>query len=252
MRKKFIAANWKMHFGVEESLKYFASFKRQAIAYQNVDVVICPPATSLYSSSVALSETDIHLGAQNCHSEKSGAYTGEISADFLAELECKYVIVGHSERRQHFFESNQDISQKLKRVFDAGLTPIFCVGETEEQRRKKQTEAVVEKQLKEGCQGLSHEQINRVIVAYEPVWAIGTGHTATPEQAQDVHAFVRRLIGQMIGHNASLEGRIIYGGSVKPDNARELFKMPDIDGALVGSASLNSDDFIDIIRQALS
>lgn len=252
MRKKFIAANWKMHFGIEDSLKYFASFKRQAIAYQNVDVVICPPATSLYSSSVALSESDIQLGAQNCHHEKSGAFTGEISADFLEELGCKYVIVGHSERRQHFKETNETLALKLNRVFDAGLTPIFCVGETWDERKKNQTEAVIEKQLKEGVQSLTYEQISRVVIAYEPVWAIGTGNTATPEQAQDVHAFIRRLVGQIIGHNASLEARVIYGGSVKADNARDLLNKPDIDGALVGSASLNPDDFIEIIRQALS
>lgn len=252
MRKKFIAANWKMHFGIEDSLKYFASFKRQAIAYQNVDVVICPPATSLYSSSVALSESDIFLGAQNCHQDKSGAFTGEVSADFLEELGCKYVIVGHSERRQLFKESNEVIALKLARVFDAGLTPIFCVGETAEERKKNQTEAVIEKQIKEGVLSLTYEQISRVVIAYEPVWAIGTGNTATPEQAQDVHAFIRRLIGQIIGHNASLEARVIYGGSVKVDNARDLLKKPDIDGALVGSASLNPEDFIEIIRHALS
>lgn len=252
MRKKIIAANWKMHYGTEDSLKYFASFKRQAVAYQNIDVVICPPATSLYSSSVALGESDILLGAQNCHHEKAGAFTGEISADFLDELGCKYVIVGHSERRQLFGETDAILARKLVRVFDAGLTPIFCVGETLEQRKKNQTESVVEQQIKAGFQSLSYEQISRVVVAYEPVWAIGTGNTATPEQAQDVHAFIRRLVGQMIGHNASLEARVIYGGSVKPDNARDLFKKPDIDGALVGSASLNPDDFIEIIRQALA
>lgn len=250
-KRTLIAANWKMHFGVEESLKYFASFKRKSLAYQNVEVVICPPFTSLYSASVALAESDLVLGAQNCHQEKNGAFTGEVSAHFLDELGCAYVIIGHSERRQIFNEDDDMIAQKLVRVFDTSLTPILCVGETSEERRDQKTEMVIDRQLKIALRSLTHEQISRVVVAYEPVWAIGTGNTATPEQAQEVHKFIRKRIGQIVGHNTSLESRIIYGGSVKPDNARGLLQQPDIDGALVGSASLEPEVFVKIIQEGL-
>lgn len=249
-RKRLIAANWKMNYGVEESLKYWAEFTRQPLEYENVDIVLCPPFTSLYTMSVAISENEkVYLGAQNCFYEDSGAYTGEVSPVFLQEISCDYVIVGHSERRQIFKEDNQMIAKKLVKVFEHDMLPIFCVGETLEEREKSQTFSVIEAQLKDGLVGINRDQIAQVVIAYEPVWAIGTGKTATPEQAQEVHQYIREHIRKHYGSSFANEIRILYGGSAKPENIRNLISQDDIDGALVGGASLHPDQFLDMVRQ---
>lgn len=249
-RKTLIAANWKMNLGVEESLKYFSHLTRGPLSFINVDIVICPPFTSLYTASVALQETSVVLGAQNCHFEDSGAYTGEISPAFLKELACQYVIVGHSERRQIFKETNADIAKKLRRVLDSEMTPIFCVGETEAERKGSETYKVVEEQLREGLAKVDRSEIEKIVIAYEPVWAIGTGNTATPAQAGEVHTFIRNYLAKHYGMSFAVAVRIIYGGSVKPDNIRTLLREPDIDGGLIGGASLNPEHFMDIVRES--
>lgn len=249
-RKTLIAANWKMNLGVEDSLKYFSHLTRGPLSFANVDIVICPPFTSLYTASVALQETSVVLGAQNCHFEDSGAFTGEISAAFLKELTCQYVIIGHSERRQIFKETNADIAKKLRRVLDSEMTPIFCVGETEAERKAEETSKVVEAQLREGLGKIDRSEIEKIVIAYEPVWAIGTGNTATPAQAGEVHAFIRNYLVKHYGTAFAAAVRIIYGGSVKPDNIRTLLREPDIDGGLVGGASLSPEHFMDIVRES--
>lgn len=251
-RKTLIVANWKMNHGVEDSLKFFAQFTRQPLSLAGVDVAICPPFTSLYTAGVALQDTGIALGAQNCHFEDTGAYTGEVSAAFLKELGCDYVIVGHSERRQIFGEINADIAKKLTKVLEHNMTPIFCVGETDEERKAGNTFRVIEKQMQEGMTRLDRESAARIVFAYEPVWAIGTGNTATPEQAQEVHAFIRGLLHKAYGTAVGGQSRVLYGGSVKPENVRALMTQPDIDGGLVGGASLEADQFIEIVRQGAS
>lgn len=248
-RKTLIIANWKMNHGVEDSLKFFAQFTRQPLNLAGVDIVICPPFTSLYTAGVALQDTGIALGAQNCHFEDTGAYTGEVSAAFLRELGCDYVIVGHSERRQIFGETNADIAKKLAKALEHNVTPIFCVGETDEERKAEKTFRVIEKQMQEGLARLDREAASRVVLAYEPVWAIGTGNTATPEQAGEVHAFIRGLLHKAYGTAVGGQARILYGGSVKPDNICSLMNQPDIDGGLVGGASLKADQFVEIVRQ---
>lgn len=248
-RKPLIAANWKMHLGVEESLKFITHFTRQPISFAQVDVAICPPFTSLYTASVALQGTEIHLGAQNCHWEDSGAFTGEVSPVFLKDLGCRYVIVGHSERRHIFRETDNEIAKKLAKATEHFLTPIFCVGETDEERRAGKAFEVLSRQLKDGLALLEREQIGKMVIAYEPVWAIGTGLTATPAQAQEAHAFIRNTISKNFGTSFGLEVRILYGGSVKPDNIRTLMHEADIDGALVGGASLKPEVFLDMVRQ---
>lgn len=252
MRKIVLAANWKMNLGIEESLKFITQFTRQPMVYSNVEVVICPPFTSLYTASVALQETGVQLGAQNCHHEDNGAFTGEVSPAFLKELPCSHVIVGHSERRHIFKETNQDIAKKLPKVLEYDMTPIFCVGETEAERKAGQTFSVIEAQLKEGLVAIDRNHIEKLIIAYEPVWAIGTGNTATPAQAGEVHAFIRAAIGRSYGTSYAAEIRIIYGGSIKPDNIRALISQPDIDGGLVGGASLSPEHFLEIVRESAS
>jgi triosephosphate isomerase len=249
-RKTVIVGNWKMNLGVEESLKFFASLARHQPSYSNVDIVVCPPFTSLYTASVALQETSLKLGAQNCCFEDNGAFTGEISPVFLQELSCEYVIVGHSERRHIFKETNQDIARKLSKAWEHRLIPIFCVGENESEREAGRTFSVIETQLKDGLASREKEPIGGIIIAYEPVWAIGTGKTATPGQAQEVHAFIRQSISKVYGTRYGREMRLLYGGSVKPDNMRTLLQQTDVDGGLVGGASLNPDDFLEIVRQA--
>lgn len=249
-RKILIAANWKMNLGVEDSLKYFSHLTRGPLSYAHVDIVICPPFTSLYTASVALQETSVVLGAQNCHFEDSGALTGEISASFLKELTCQYVIIGHSERRHIFKEANTDIAKKIRRVLDSEMTPIFCVGETDAERKASDTSKVIEEQLREGLSNVDRSEIEKIVIAYEPVWAIGTGNTATPAQAGEVHAFIRNDLVKHYGTSFAAAVRIIYGGSVKPDNIRTLLCEPDIDGALVGGASLNPEHFMNIVRES--
>ncbi|MCF7855282.1 MAG: triose-phosphate isomerase [Candidatus Pacebacteria bacterium] len=250
-RRICIAGNWKMNKTREEAVALVSELKEKVghIQATDTDVVVCPPFTALWGVSEALAGTAIGVGAQNIHWEESGAFTGEISADMLTEIPVQYAIIGHSERRQYFNESDDTVNKRLNAALKAGLTPIVCVGETLEQRESGDTETVVDRQLSGGLAGISAKQMESVILAYEPVWAIGTGRTATPQQAQEVHAFIRRKVADSVG-DVSQRVRILYGGSVKPGNASELLAQPDLDGALVGGASLKADDFLGIIEAA--
>lgn len=252
MRRKIVAGNWKMNKTVDEAVELVRSLKEKldAAPVDDVDVVVCPPFVDLVPVREVVSGSKIGLGAQNVFWEDSGAYTGEISAGMLLSAGCSYVIVGHSERRQYFGETNATVNKRLQKAFSAGLTPIMCVGERLEQRQAGITRAVVEIQIREGLAGISADQVKQMIIAYEPVWAIGTGVNATPEQAQEVHRFIRKLLAEMFGEDTAEAVRIQYGGSVKPDNAAELMSQPDVDGALVGGASLKADSFYDIIAAA--
>ena len=218
-------------------------------ANNEAQVVLCPsfPFLPVISKAVAGS-SNIHVGAQNCHQQESGAYTGEVSAPMLQSVGVTYVILGHSERRQYFQEDNQLLEAKVKAVLKQGLHPIFCIGESLEQREQDLTFSVLETQLKEGLFHVSNEEFERVVIAYEPIWAIGTGKTASSQQAQEVHAFIREQIARAYDAAAAQNTTILYGGSCNPANARELFACPDIDGGLIGGASLKSRDFVDIIK----
>lgn len=251
MRKLIIAGNWKMNAGSAEDAKQLA----KGIADRHgqtdaVDIVFCPPYTSLREVKEVIQGTKIALGGQNLYPKDDGAFTGEIAADFLLDCGCNYVILGHSERRTLFKESNEFINEKVKFALAKGLIPIMCIGETEQEREQGKTEAVVEDHLRGGLAGITAEQVKNMIIAYEPVWAIGTGKTATPEDAQAVHAFARKLIAELYDDATAQAVRIQYGGSVKPDNAKELLTQPDIDGALVGGASLKVDSFVGIIENS--
>ncbi len=248
MKRPFIAGNWKMHKTIREAV----DFAQHLIAAcdQTIErrVVIAPPFTALSAVAEVLRGSSIHLSAQNLHNEPAGAYTGEVSAKMLIDAGCEYAIVGHSERRALFGETNDFINKKLKSAISFGLLPIFCIGETLEERDKAQTFSVVEQQLKEGLNNLTTDDIRHIVIAYEPVWAIGTGRTATPEQAQGVHAYIREVIGKTYGENISGVIAIIYGGSVNPGNIGGLMAQPDIDGVLVGGASLDPESFMRIIQ----
>ena len=249
MRRRIIDGNWKMHNNLSESQNLVTKLVN-GLNDQNInrEVIICPPFTSLTEVSNLLSGTKIELGAQNMHFENKGAFTGEISADMLKSIGCKYVILGHSERRNIFGETDELINRKIKQALISELTPIFCMGETLEQREDGITNDVIKKQISEGMKGLSEEDVNKIIIAYEPIWAIGTGKTATPEQAQEVHKFIRSLLRENFSENSSQNIPVLYGGSVKPDNAEDLLAKEDIDGALVGGACLDVDSFISIIN----
>jgi triosephosphate isomerase len=249
MRKNVIAGNWKMNNDLKESEKLIVELKNLLQNEKpNCDVIVCPPYTSLSEASKLLKGSQIKLGAQNMHFEDSGAFTGEISASMLKSVGCEYVILGHSERRAIFGESNEMINKKIKKALSAGLKPIFCVGELLEERENGTTNDVVKRQILKGLDGISAEDMKNMIVAYEPVWAIGTGKTASPAQAQEVHEFIRDLIEIDYSLEVANELTIQYGGSVKPDNAKELLSQKDIDGALVGGACLKADSFMGIIK----
>lgn len=251
MRKKVIAGNWKMNKNLTESISLIKEIKLAALSLSGkVEVIVCPPYTSLETGAGLLKESPVKLGAQNMHFEESGAFTGEISASMLKSVGVEYVILGHSERRTIFGENNEIINKKMKKALSSGLKPIFCVGETLEERETNLTEKVIEKQVVEGLAGISAEEMKSIIIAYEPVWAIGTGRNATPQQAEDVHLFIRNLVNRLYSSAVSDNVVIQYGGSVKPDNSKELLSMPNIDGALVGGACLKADSFIDIIKSA--
>ncbi|MBF0106341.1 MAG: triose-phosphate isomerase [Deltaproteobacteria bacterium] len=246
-RTPLIVANWKMNHGLDETIKFVAEISRSTLP-DKVEVVLCPPYTSLHTLSVALGEgATIKAGAQNCHFEIKGAYTGEVSVEFLKELSCEYVIIGHSERRQYFKEDNKFLNKKLHCAIEAKLIPIYCIGELESERESGDTFNVIARQMQEGLAGLAKDQIGEMVFAYEPVWAIGTGKTATPEIAQEVHAFIRKWIATNFGTLYAELPRILYGGSVTPDNAGALIAQRDIDGALVGGASLSASNFLKII-----
>jgi len=251
MRNKIVAGNWKMNKTFDEAQALVSEVVNmvQDEVNNNAKVVLCPSFPFLSSVSKALGATGkVYLGAQNCHQKESGAYTGEVSADMLKSVGVEYVILGHSERRQYYFEDNQLLEAKVKAALQAGLIPIFCIGESLEQREQDLTFEIIETQLKEGLFHVTNEEFQRVIIAYEPIWAIGTGKTATSQQAQEVHAFIREQIARHYSAEAATSTTILYGGSCNPGNARELFAQPDIDGGLIGGASLKARDFIDIIK----
>src|SRR6266852_2492373 len=250
-RKLIIAGNWKMNKTVAEGLDLVADNKRDLSNVKEVDIVVCPPFTALSEVSKAILNTNVRLGAQNMSEHNSGAFTGEIAAGMLKEFSVRYVILGHSERRQYQKESDDLISKKAIAAHGASLKPIVCVGETLAEREAGKTEKVLATQVRGSLAGLSQQQMEETVVAYEPVWAIGTGQTATTEQAQEVHLFVRRLLGEIFGETVARRVRIQYGGSVKPSNARELMSQPDVDGALVGGASLEARSFADIIKNSI-
>ena len=250
-RKLFIAGNWKMNKTVAEATALVGALKTELASVSGADVLVCPPFTALHAVAGALKGSNISLGAQNLHWEKSGAFTGEVSAAMLAEVGCQFVIIGHSERRQLFGETNETVNKRLKAALAAGLKPIVCVGETLAQRDGNQVQSVLTDQVTNGLTGLTAEQMKTVTLAYEPVWAIGTGRNATPAQAQEAHAIIRGLLKKLFGAPVADATRIQYGGSVKGDNAKELMSQPDVDGALVGGASLDAKSFVAIVRNAL-
>ncbi|MBI2618646.1 MAG: triose-phosphate isomerase [Ignavibacteriales bacterium] len=251
MRTKTIAGNWKMNKDSDESVQLIIALKAKSPGFsKDVRVIVCPPFTSLALAKQLFEGTDVAVGAQNMHHEDEGAFTGEISAKMLTSVGCRYVILGHSERRQFFGETNESVNRKAKKALQSGLIPIICVGETLEEREKGITEQVISAQVKGVLNGLAAAEVEKSIVAYEPVWAIGTGKNATPQQAEDVHRFIRKLIGQMYSWPVAEKVVIQYGGSVKPENAAALLRQPDIDGALVGGACLKSEAFNQIIQAA--
>ena len=251
MRKLIIAGNWKMNAGaVAEAVALAQGITTKHGRTAAVDIVFCPPFTTLKEVRDVIAGTRIALGGQNLYPKANGAYTGEISPLFLLDAGCQYVIIGHSERRTYFKESNEFVNEKVKCALAHGLIPIMCIGETEQERLDGKTEAVVEDHLRGGLAGITAEQVRGMVIAYEPVWAIGTGRTATPEDAQAVHKFARELLAQLVDEETAQAVRIQYGGSVKPDNSHDLLTQPDIDGALVGGASLKADSFIGIIENS--
>ena len=248
-RKYIIAGNWKMYKTVSEAVSFVEELKRAEDADGNaVEIVLCPPFTALYPLAQALKGASIGLGAQNMHWEAEGAFTGEISPKMLKEAGCSHVIIGHSERRQFFGETDEKVNNKVKAALAVGLAPILCVGELLTEREAGLTEKVIKTQTEAGLAGLTGEQVSGLVIAYEPVWAIGTGRTASDDDAQQVNAYIRGLVGSLYGKTIADQVRIQYGGSVKPDNAAGLLGMPDIDGALVGGASLDVKNFCGIIK----
>lgn len=248
MRRPIIAGNWKMNKTVEEALELVGRLKTQLKEAGDVDIVVCPPFTALGEVAKIIQDTNIQLGAQDVHWEDSGAYTGEVSCLMIRELGCRYVIIGHSERRAYFGETNEGVNKKAKAVLRHNLIPIICVGERLEQREKGETFEVIKDHIENGLKGISAEEMKKVVIAYEPVWAIGTGKTATPEQAQEAHGFIRSLLSEFYSQDAASLVRIQYGGSVKPDNISDLMAKADVDGALVGGASLKVDSFVKIVE----
>ena len=245
-----IAGNWKMNLNLDESVSLVRAIAGSIGGLEGIDVLVAPPFTSLAVVKQAIGDSQILLAAQNMHWESDGAYTGEISGEMLLEVGCTHVILGHSERRIHFKETSDLIDLKVKSAVATGLEPIICMGETLEEREEEQTFKIIKKQLDESLKDFrdGNNLPSSTVLAYEPVWAIGTGRTATPEQAQEVHHFIRQWIGENFDTAAADSTRILYGGSVKPDNIGDLMSRPDIDGALVGGASLKADSFISIIR----
>ncbi|HEY5752208.1 MAG TPA: triose-phosphate isomerase [Chthoniobacterales bacterium] len=253
MRKKILAANWKMNMTSGDATSFLETFLREINGELDVEVVIIPPFTLVGKVAEALSKNDnISAGAQNLYFEKSGAFTGEISAAMLRDLYVRYVVIGHSERRTIFGETDTMINKKVRAAIDGALKPILCIGETLAERDAGQVETVLETQLRADLAGLTSKEIADTVIAYEPVWAIGTGRTATPEQAQDAHAFIRKTVAAISDEATAAKVRIQYGGSVKPDNTEALLGKPDIDGALVGGASLDPRSFAGIVNNTLA
>ena len=237
-----------MNKTIGEAIELATGLKRELFKVDNVDIILCPPFTALSEVGETITGSNIELGAQNLHWEESGAYTGEVSASMLKDAGCKYVIIGHSERRKYFGETNDSVNKKIKKAIFSGLLPIMCVGETLKERETGKTLDVVRDHIEGGLKDLSKEDTKKVIVAYEPVWAIGTGKNATPKEAQEVHQFIRGLIAKLFDKDTASFVRIQYGGSVNPDNMAELINENDIDGALVGGASLKVDSIVKLVK----
>ena len=248
MRKPMIAGNWKLHKTLEESSNLVSELLPGVADNSNVEIVVAPVYTSLGKVAETLVGSNIKLAAQNCYPEPQGAFTGEVSPPLLKDVGCQYVIIGHSERRQLFGESNKLINSKAHALAGVGLGTIFCIGETLEERETEQTFDVLRRQVRLGLKGLSSDQMKNIVIAYEPVWAIGTGKTASDEQAQEAHAFIRALLIELYDKETARATRILYGGSVKPGNVDNLMSQPDVDGALVGGASLKANDFARIVN----
>jgi triosephosphate isomerase (TIM) len=247
MRTPFIAANWKMYKTVHEAVVFAKEFRSLVKDVTNVEIVLAPPFTALHAVAEAARSSNVGVAGQNLHWEREGAFTGEISAGMLKEAGAEYVIIGHSERRRLFAETDQSVNRKLVAAFGASLTPIVCIGETLEEREAEQTLPVLDRQIKDGLDGLTADQVVALVIAYEPVWAIGTGRNAAPAQAGEAHAHIRGRLRQWFGGAAADGCHVIYGGSVKPDNIHDLIVLPDVDGALVGGASLEVRAFADIV-----
>jgi triosephosphate isomerase len=251
MHKKIVAGNWKMYKDKTETIELISELKEKLSKFNsNVEVIVCPPFTSLETAKELIKDSILHLGAQNMHFEEEGAFTGEISAKMLKSFGVEYVIIGHSERRSIFMENDKTINSKILTALNSGLKPIFCIGETLNERENNKTFEIVESQLIKGLSGVTVDQIEKVTIAYEPVWAIGTGKTATPSQAEEVHKFIREKLSTFFSNQPEDKVMILYGGSVKPENARELFTQPNIDGGLIGGACLKTDSFFSILNSA--
>lgn len=248
MRKPFIAGNWKMNMNSTSAVALAAGLAKALEEVDTVDVAVCPPSVYLQSVAAALSASNIATGAQNVYFEGNGAFTGELSCEMLKDAGCTYVIIGHSERRHILGETDEMINKKVAAAINSGLLPIFCVGELLEERQAEKTNEVVINQVKKGLAGLDAERVLAVTIAYEPVWAIGTGLTATPDQAQQVHGMIRSLLAELYNEDVAAKIRIQYGGSAKPSNTAELMAQPDVDGLLVGGASLKVDDFAAMVK----
>ena len=247
MRKKVIAANWKMNMDLPTGITLAESLLEKLFDVQKCDVIICPPFPLLNPINEIIGNSRFDLGAQNLFWEENGAFTGEISAKMLLSVGCQYVIIGHSERRKYFSETNKTVNYRIKKALQSGLIPILCIGETLDERQTDQMEFVIHTQMQQGLHGLSRKEIAKIIIAYEPVWAIGTGKNATPDQVVGVHQYIRKLLRQWYDDHLSNSIRIQYGGSVNEENAEELLSQPDIDGALIGGASLKVDKFSKIV-----
>jgi len=247
-RRNIVAGNWKMNLDRAKARELATAVAARSAEAGSVELVLCPPAVYLETVGNAIGGSEVALGGQNMHDKASGAFTGEIAPSMLADLGSRFVILGHSERRTLFGETDTTVNAKTKAALASGLTPIVCVGETLEEREGNRTQAVVTTQINGSLAGLSPTDVEKLVIAYEPVWAIGTGKVATPQQAQEVHALIRGLLGSLASPAVAAKVRIQYGGSVKPDNAADLAVQPDIDGALVGGASLKADDFLGIAK----
>ena len=250
MRKKIIAGNWKMNVKPSETAALVKGVAEATKDFTNVEVVCCTPAIDIPAAVAAATGTNVGVGAENAHWEEKGAYTGEISTGMLVDAGAKYVIVGHSERRQYFGETDETVNKRARAVMAAGLTAIVCIGETLEEREAGRLVEVIERQMNVGLKDVSAADCDRLVIAYEPVWAIGTGKTATPDQAQEVHALIRATLAKLVGAETAEKVRIQYGGSMKPSNAAELLAKKDIDGGLIGGAALKAADFAGIVAAA--
>jgi triosephosphate isomerase (TIM) len=247
MRIPFIAGNWKMHKTVADAVKYVKEFRAMVKDIDDVEIVVAPTFTALHAAAEAARNSNVGISAQNVYWEREGAFTGEVSGAMVREAGAEYAIIGHSERRTYFGETDATVNRRTVAAFAASLTPIVCIGETLDQRERNETFDVLDRQIKEGLAGITGEQLGQLVIAYEPVWAIGTGRNATPAQAAEAHGHIRKRLRQWFGVEGADACHIIYGGSVKPDNIRDLVSQPDVDGALVGGASLEVKSFFDIV-----